>query len=205
VTRLRASLVDGDREAGLTLVEMLVATAMAVIVVGGAASMMIATVRDQPRISKRAQNISSARWALERIVHEVREGIDVNPETATSSTVSLRTFVRRTSCGSGVEPEASSPSIPCQVTYRCTTTSCSRIEAEPGVETGTERTVFEGIDDSAVFCYVPSANEDPETCGPVGEAAPTYVGVTLRIPDPEGSGSLTVSDGATLRNATLSN
>jgi Tfp pilus assembly protein PilW len=205
VTRLRAKLAGGDREAGLTLVELLVAATMTVIVVGAAASMMIATVRDQPQISKRAHNVSSARWALERIVHEVREGIAVNPETATGSAVSFETYVRRTACGSGVLPEASDPSIPCQVTYRCTTTACSRTEAEPGVETGTERQVFEGIDDSAVFCYVPSANEDPATCGPVGEKTPTYVGVTLRIPNPEGSGSLTVSDGATLRNATLSN
>ena len=33
--------------------------------------------------------------------------------------------------------------------------------------------------------------------------ATTYIGVTLRIPNPEGRGNLTISDGASLRNATL--
>lgn len=203
--RLRSRIAAGG-ETGLTLVEMLVAATMSVIVVGAAASMLISTVREQPQISKRAQNVSSARWALERIVHEVRDGIAVNAETATSSTVSFRTYVRRTSCGSGVVPAANALSIPCQVTYRCTTTACSRTEAAPGVETGVETTLFGGIDDAAVFCYVPSSEPNPETCGPVDKKAPpTYIGVTLRIPDPEGSGGLKVSDGATLRNATLTN
>jgi type II secretory pathway pseudopilin PulG len=202
--RLRGAPAGGSAEAGLTLVELLVAAAMSVVLVGAAASMLIGTVRDQPQISKRAQNVSSARWVLERMTREIRNGIEVNAETATSSSVSLRTYVRSTACGSGVAPAATEPAIACQVTYRCTASGCSRTEAAPGVETGTEKTLFEGIDDPAVFCYVPSSNEDPRACGPVGKEKPTYIRVTLHIPDPEGSGSLTVSDGATLRNATLS-
>jgi hypothetical protein len=31
----------------------------------------------------------------------------------------------------------------------------------------------------------------------------TYIGVKLRLPNPSGGGALTVSDGASLRNATL--
>ncbi|HET9153596.1 MAG TPA: hypothetical protein VFN85_05730 [Solirubrobacterales bacterium] len=190
-------------ESGLTLIELLVAATMSVIVVAGAASMLISAVREQPGISKRAQNISSARWALDRMVREFRNGIEVDASTATSASVSLSTYVRRTSCGSGVASAPTVRSIPCQVTYKCTTTACSRIEAAPGVETGTPVQVFEGIDSASVFCYVPSANADPATCGPAGTEPPTYVRVTLRIPDPEGSGELTVSDGGTLRNATL--
>lgn len=190
-------------ESGLTLIELLVAATMSVIVVGGAASMLISAVREQPSISKRAQNISSARWVLDRMVRELRNGIEVDASTATSAKVSFRTYVRRTSCGSGVASASTVRSIPCQVTYTCTTSACSRIEAAPGVETGTATKVFEGIDSASVFCYVPSAEADPATCGPAGTEAPTYVRVTLRIPDPAGSGSLTVSDGATLRNATL--
>lgn len=190
-------------ESGLTLIELLVAATMSVIVVAGAASMLISAVREQPSISKRAQSISSARWVLDRMVREIRNGIEVDRVTATSGSVSFRTYVRRTSCGSGVASAPTVHSIPCQVTYTCTTTACSRIEAAPGVETGTPVRVFEGINSASVFCYLPSANANPATCGPVGAEAPTYVRITLRIANPEGSGSLTVSDGGTLRNATL--
>jgi type II secretory pathway pseudopilin PulG len=204
---LRSRFRGRDGEAGLTLIELLVAAAMSVIVVGAAGSMLISAVRDQPDLSKRAQNISSARWVLERITRELRNGIEVNPATATKSSVSLRTYVRREigQCGGAVSSNPQAPAIPCQVTYSCTATACSRSEAGPGIESGTATTIFQGIDSSDVFCYVPSANADPATCGPVGGAAPTYVGVTLRIPNPDGSGDLTVSDGASLRNATLSN
>ncbi|HET7053213.1 MAG TPA: type II secretion system protein [Solirubrobacterales bacterium] len=203
--RRHLALMRLKDEGGLTLVELLVAAAMSVIVVAAASSMLISAVRDQPKISKQAQNVSSARWMLERMIREIRDGIEANPATATSSKVSFETYVRRTACGSGVASQASVPAIPCQVTYTCTATACSRTEAEPGVETGTPTTVFEGIDSPAIFCYVPSNEPDPEECGPAGEEPPTYVRVALRIPDPEGSGSLTISDGATLRNATLTN
>lgn len=202
--RRRAGALGGP-EAGLTLIELLVATTMSVIVIAGAASMLISAVRDQPSISKRAQNVSSARWVLGRMVRELRNGIEVDASTATSSSVSFRTYVRSSACGSATNSAPSAPSIPCQVTYRCTASACSRVEAAPGVETGPESMIFEGIDSAAVFCYVPSAESNPEACGPAGSEPPTYVRVTLHIPNPEGSGSLTISDGATLRNATLTN
>lgn len=201
--RLAALARDGER--GLTLIELLVASAMSVVIVGAAGSMLVSAVRDQPGLSKRAQNVSSARWVLERMTREIRNGIDVNSATATSSKVSFETYVRRSACGGSAPSESSAPAIPCQVTYTCTTTTCSRVEAAPGVETGTARKLFEGIDSSQVFCYAPSAEVDPETCGPAGAEPPTYIGVTLRIPNPDGAGNLTVSDGATLRNATLEN
>jgi hypothetical protein len=205
VRRRARALAAGDREAGLTLIELLVATTMSVIVIAGTATMVISVVRQQPSISRRAQSISSARWELERMVRELRNGIAVDAASATESSVSFESYVRRTACGSGVVSEASDPSIACQVTYRCTASACSRTEAAPGVESGTETRIFDGIDSSSVFCYVPSEGPEPGICGPAGEKPPTYVRVTLHIPDPEGSGSLTVSDGATLRNATLTN
>jgi hypothetical protein len=181
----------GDSEAGLTLIELLVASTMSVVLVGAIGSMLVSTLRSQPQINERAQSVSTARWVMERLTREIRNGVVV--DKATASTVSLRTYVRHTVCGGTSLPASTQPAIVCQVTYKCTTESCSRIEAAPGVETGTETTIFSGIDDSQVFTYAPSAEE------------PTYVGVTLRIPNPTGSGDLTVTDGASLRNATLSN
>lgn len=198
-------------EAGFTLIEMLVASTMSVVVVGAASLMLISAVKDQPKISKRAQNISSARWVLERLTREIRNGTVVN--RASGSSVSFQTYVRHAAAGGvatcgGTEQLASTlPAIKCEVTYTCTTTSCTRTEAAPEIYTGTATTIFSGIDRSEAFCYVPSSNPDPTICGPppapVGKA--TYIGVTLHIPNPSGGSGLTVSDGADLRNATLAN
>lgn len=183
---LRKRLAASGGEAGFTLVELLVASAMGVVLLGAVGSLVTSAMRTQPEISKRANNISSARWVLERLTREVRNGIAVDPERATASEVSLRT-----SCGGAGTPAESAPAIECQVTYTCTTTKCSRIEAAPGVYSGTETTIFEGIGNSNVFSYSPSAEDA------------TFIGVTLHIPNPSGGGGLTVSDGASLRNATL--
>ncbi len=178
-------------EDGLTLVELLVAAAMGVILLGAVGSLLVSAVRDQPKLSKRAANVSTARWVLERLTREIRNGVAV--DKATASSVSFRTYVRRTACGGSGALPSGSPAIVCQVTYTCDTTSCSRIEADPGVETGPATTIFSGIDSSEVFSYSPSPSEA------------TYVGVTLRIPNPSGPSALTVTDGASLRNAILSN
>lgn len=180
-----------DAQDGLTLVELLIASAMAVVIVGAAGSMLISALRDQPNLSGRAQNIAAARVALEGLTREIRQGVAV--DRATASEVSLRTYVRRTACGSSAALEATKPAIECEVTYACSSTACTRAESPPGSFEGTARTIFDGIDSSEVFSYAPSAEE------------PTYVGITLRLPNPSGSGSLTISDGASLRNATLSN
>ncbi len=191
-------------EAGLTLIELLVASMMSVILLGAVGSMVISSVRTQPQVSKRAQNVSSARWVLERLTREIRNGIRV--DVATASKVSLLTYVRRTACGAGTAPSSATPAIKCEVTYECTTTYCSRIEAKEGVYTGTATKIFSGINSSNVFCFVPSTEKDTLTCGTAASAkGSTYIGVSLRIPNPSGPSNLTVSDGASLRNATLTN
>jgi type II secretory pathway pseudopilin PulG len=191
VSRLRVLRRLGVGQDGLTLVELLIASTMAVVIVGAAGSMLISALRDQPNLSGRAQNIASARWALERLTREIRQGVAV--DRATANEVSLRTYVRRTACGSSGTLEPSKPAIECEVTYACSSNACTRTESSPGSFEGTAVKVFDGIDSSEVFSYTPSVEE------------PTYVGISLRLPNPAGSGSLAISDGANLRNATLSN
>lgn len=199
----RRALARAGDESGLTLIELLVASAMSVVLVGAVGSMLVSAMKAQPDISKRAQDVSSARWVLERMTREIRNGIRIDQVGATS--VSLLTYVRRTSCGGDVPASSATPAIKCEVTYQCTATSCTRSEAPDGLYTGTPKTVFTGISSSEVFCYVPSTEPDPLTCGPaVSAAQTTYVGFRLRFPNPDGGATaLTVSDGASLRNATL--
>ena len=200
---LRKRLAAHDGEAGLTLIEMLVAAAMSVVLVGASTSMLISAVRTQPEQSKRAQNITTARYQLDRVTHEIRNGVNVT--AATPESVSFVARVRRVSCGGDVPEDPETKAIQCQVTYSCSVTSCTRTEAPPPSEEGSETMVITGIDDAEVFCFVPSTNTDPTECGPAQEGTPpTYVGVTLHIPNPSGEAELTVSDGASLRTATFS-
>ena len=202
--RLRRRLATLGGEAGMTLIELLVAMIMGVIVVGGATSMLISAVRAQPQQQEQAQSISTARFELERMTREIRNGASVT--VASSSNVSFVARVRRTSCGGAVPTSTSAPSIQCQIAYSCTTTSCTRTERQVGSTSGgTPTTIVTDIDSSEVFCFVPSANADPTECGPAKSGtAPTYIGLTLSVPNPRGSGRLTISDGASLRGATLS-
>lgn len=178
-------------ESGVTLVELLVASAMGVVVMGAVASLVISAVRDQPKISKQAQNITTARWVLERMTREIRNGIAIKGEgESTASRLSFESYVRHSTCGGTTMLPSTSAPIICRVTFECSTSACSRIESAPNTSAGTPRPIFSGIDSSQVFTYVP-------------EKQPTYVKVTLRLPNPSGPGALTVSSGASLRNATL--
>jgi type II secretory pathway pseudopilin PulG len=183
--RLRARL--GRGEAGMTLVELLVAAAMSVILVGAAAAMLISAVRDQPKLSKKTQEITTARYVLERMTREIRNGIFVY-SGATASQVEFKARVRRSACGGGVEEDPSVPAIECRVTYSCTATACTRAETDPAVpgSSGTPTTLVSGLSSDQVFNYEPPTS-------------PAFVGITLNIANPEGKGSLTVTDGAGLR------
>jgi prepilin-type N-terminal cleavage/methylation domain-containing protein len=182
----------GDGEAGFTLIELLVASTMGVVLLGAVGSLLISGIRDQPGLTQKAVNIQTARWVLERMTRELRDGISV--DKATASSISFKTYVRHTTCGGATALPSTSTSIKCEVTYTCSGSSCTRLEAESGIYTGTATTIFEGLNNSSsVFTYSPNVT------------SPTYVGVTLAIPNPTGSGATTVSDGVSLRNATLSN
>lgn len=187
---MTARLREGSKESGYTLVELLVAAAMGVIVMGAVASLVIGTVRSQPKITKETQNVSNARWMLERLTHELRNGISVKEGTA--SRISFEGYVRHSTCGGTTTLPATSPAIKCRITWECTATACSRLESSPGTTTGTSRPVFSGLSSNQVFTYVPNVENA------------TYVKATLQLPDPTDSGSpLVISSGASLRNATL--
>jgi Tfp pilus assembly protein PilW len=193
------------REEGFTLVEMLVAMTMGVVVMGGVLILLIGAMRAQPKLENQGTNIQTARWVMERMTREIRNGIVV--DKATSSSVSFQTYVRHTTCGGTTTLASTAAPTKCEVTYTCSGSSCTRLEAAPGVYAGTATTIFSGLSNStAVFCYVPSKTEPSSKCGEVETGTlPTYIGVTLKLPDSQGSGGLTASDGASLRNATLAN
>ena len=188
-----ARLLAAEREAGLTLVELLVAAAMSVMLVGAAASMMISSVRDQPSLSKKSQNVTTARYVLERMTREIRNGLVVYAASAGRSRSRRRCA---TGNAAAARPWAkTNPSTTCRVTYSCTTSECTRTETAPDVEAGgTPEALVSGLDNGDVFnwsCFAQAPCEEP------GEIS--YIGVTLRIENPEGRGDLKIGDGAGLR------
>jgi Tfp pilus assembly protein PilW len=195
---------DLKDESGLTLIEMLVAALMSVIIVGAACAMLISAVKDQPGLSRKAENVTTARYQLERVVREIRDAVKV--EKATQTEVELLTRTQRTACGGTTKASPNVQRPECRVTYRCTPTSCTRTEAtEGGVLVGTGTVALTGLQSANVFCFVPSTEADPSKCGAprTGEGPPTYVGVDLLVENPGGPGVLTLSDGATLRTETF--
>ena len=178
-------------EAGFTLIELLVAMTMGLVLMGGVLILLMGAMRSQPRLEEQATNIATARVALERMTREIRNGLRVDNPTASS--ISFEAYVRHATCGGTTFLASTAEPIRCEITYKCAGTSCTRTEALPFVYSGTAKTIFDGLSNaSSVFTWSPSTT-------------PTYIGITLKVPDPEGSGALTVSDGASLRNATLEN
>jgi prepilin-type N-terminal cleavage/methylation domain-containing protein len=178
-------------EDGMTLIELLVASAMGVVLLGVVGTMIVGSLRQQPQVTRKAADVQTARWVMERFTRELREGVVIDKSSASS--VSFKTYVRHSTCGGTGTLASTSPSIKCEVTYTCSGTSCTRLEAAPGVYTGTATTVFTGLSNSSsVFTYTPATT-------------PTYVGITIAIPATGSNYSTTVTDGASLRNATLSN
>jgi type IV pilus assembly protein PilW len=187
----RSRPAPADAEAGFTLIELLVAMTMGLVVIGGVLVLMMGAMRSQPRLEEQGTNIATARVALERMTREIRNGIRVDNPTASS--ISFEAYVRHATCGGTTFLAGTAQPIKCEITYKCSGTSCTRTEALPSVYTGTAKTIFTGLSNaSSVFTWSPSTT-------------PTYIGITLKVPDPEGAGALTVSDGASLRNATLAN
>lgn len=175
-------------EGGFTLVELIVAMTLGVVVMGGVVTLMLGAMRSQPKIEKQTANVQTARWVLERMTREIRNGIRVDKTSASS--ISYEGYVRHATCGGTTILASTAAPTKCEITYTCSSTYCTRIEAAPAVYTGTARKMFSGISNaSSVFNWSPSTS-------------PTYIGITLKFPS-SGAGSLTVSDGASLRNATL--
>lgn len=186
----RPSPVSGD--AGFTMVELLVAAASGLLVIGVLVSLMTSVLHAQPEQQDRAAQIQNARVMLERIVRELRQGTPVTGTTANSTQVTVDSYTRG-GCGP-VAPTASATI--CRVTYSCqqsaATASCTRREG-----TGAAETILTGLRSAGVFSY--GATTSP-TCGLVSTATPGFVCLSLAYPAVGDTESVTLEDSAFLRN-----
>jgi prepilin-type N-terminal cleavage/methylation domain-containing protein len=170
-------------ERGMTLPELLIAITIGLVVLGAAVTVFSTAARSQPRVSERAGDIQRARTVIEQITRELRQGSMVT--TASATQLSILTYVDKGSCGGATATTA----IQCLVDYTCTAGACTRTERNPdGTGTAAGVQVVAGLASTNVFSYSPS------------EAAPGFVRVELSFPAGDGEDSISLGDGAALRN-----
>jgi type II secretory pathway pseudopilin PulG len=176
------------REDGYTLPELVMAATALIGLVAIMGAGLTTIARNQVRIADRSAQIQQGRTMIERITRELREGSGV--QNPTSSSLSFLTYVRRQQCGGSESPTSeTTPAIQCRVTYTCSSGVCTRAEALPnGSGSGPAVILVEGLRSNSVFTYAPNATN------------PGHVTVTLEYPGQDGDETVTLSDGAALRN-----
>ena len=173
-------------ERGVTLVELLVFTMMLLVVLGAGSALLIVVVKNQPRVSDRDFAIQQGRVLQERFARELRQSslVEQTP-VPTASSITFRTYARRTQCGGAAETDPTKPAILCKVAYTCTAGACDRTEA-PGTPSTAQ--LVSGLSSSAVFGYSPDTTN------------PEYVTMRLVFPAEGGDDAVTLEDGVDLRN-----
>ena len=179
-------------EAGFTLVELLVASAMGVIVMGAVASLVISAVASQPKISKQAQNITHRPLGAGAADARDPQRVAVNRRRPPAE-VSFEAYVRHTTCGGSAVLAAHQPGDHMPGHLRCTTTACSRRRRARDPPPGRATPIFSGLDSNQVFTYVARAPTERDLRQSDPAAARTRPAPGLRRD----------LDGASLRNATL--
>jgi prepilin-type N-terminal cleavage/methylation domain-containing protein len=170
-------------DAGFTLPELLIATAAALVLLGGALTVTVTGVRSEPRASERSAEIQQARVLMDRVTRELRQGATVLE--ATTGHLRLITYVSSETCGGVAATTARS----CMVTYDCAAGTCTRVESDAeGTASGPPTVETTGLSADPVFSYLPSA------------ASARYVGITFEFPAADGDDAITLTDGVTLRN-----
>lgn len=171
-------------EAGFTLPELTIATVIGLLVTGAALMLVIVAQQSSPQVIERSAELQRGRVMIERIVREIRQGESV--ALATASGFEMLTQVNSEPCGGPPAPKVTL----CLVNYSCGSTACTRTERNPdGSGVASSEQVVSGITGPAVFEYDPSTGVDPY-----------FVAVNLVFPNAEGAESVTLRDGASLRN-----
>jgi Tfp pilus assembly protein PilW len=188
--RLRAAPAAPGPESGMTLIEVLIASVMALVVVGAATGMLISALQKQPDVTERADQVREAQVAVEKLVTQIRQGV-VGTATVvnsgSSSTLTLETYVDGR-CGTTTV----STGTKCKVVFQCQTEVCKRTTGTS--TTSTETILTEVTNANTVF----ESLVGPSPCGTSAEVV-NFVEVRLELKSRKG-GATKLQDGAALRS-----
>ncbi len=142
-------------ERGFTLIELLIGATMTVAIVLAALPIIDGAANTQGRVQAAGLGIGSARAFSELVLADVRSAYEtvppVSPNTDQNS-ITVKTFVHNTSCGSRALAAETAPMIQCRVSYVCSGGACTRQERNPnGSGSGTPVTMITGIGTNNVF------------------------------------------------------
>jgi len=184
--RALASIVRSrlSGEEGFTLPELLMASVLSLVIAAAGFMMFTTAIRSQPGLSGRDHAIQQARFVMERMIREIRQGGALVGSPLAQS-MSFRTFVAGSSvCVGG--PNDSYLHKPCVVTYSCASGTCTRREQNPytGAQ-GSPIPMVSGLATSDVFEY---------WSNPTTECQP---------PPQVSNEAVSIRDEATLRNSDL--
>ena len=178
----RRTVGSPDRQAGFTMVELLVAMSLGILLIGGAVMVFTSASKSEPNTSMRSTQIRDGRVALDRMTRELRQATRVVTHSPTY--LAVDTYVN-TNCNGGSASEATL----CRVIYQCGEGTCTRtLRATNNSGSAPSTIVVSGLSDDNVFQV------------PVGSSSPSYVGITLTFAKRDGGESVTLSDGVALRN-----
>jgi Tfp pilus assembly protein PilW len=176
-------------EEGLTMIELIIASAMMIVITGAAVSMLIGSLHRQKEVTQRADQVGQARVAVEKMVREIRQGVAGTVTTATATQLSFESYVDG-QCGTTTVSTATK----CKVTYTCASAKCSRTTGTSSTAT----TIAEGVTNATVFTYTKGAS----SCSNLTGETTTFIEVTLAFKTADGRGSTSLQDGAGLRSCT---
>lgn len=175
-------------DAGFTLIEMVIAMAMAIVITGAAVAMLVSVMQRQPDLTERGDKVADARLETEQFVREIRQGVVGSVgASSTANRLEFETYVDQR-CGTTTVSVATK----CKVVYLCELEKCTRTT---GTTTTSTTTTATGVKNSEVFEYVKGTSP----CSGVTGQPTTFVGVKLELRSKKG-GAVTIEDGAALRS-----
>ena len=124
----------GDAEAGVALFELIIYTALLLLVIGAALSSLESVTKAQAFQMNRSQTLASMRGALNRMTKELRQASSVDTAVSNATTMTFSTYVG---------------SVSHTVTYRASGTVLTR-----ALDAGTATPLLTGLSSTSIFTTV---------------------------------------------------
>lgn len=178
----------GGPEEGFSLVELIIAMAMAIVVTGATVAMFVSVIKRQPDLTERADQVGNTRVGVERFTREIRQGVVGSVKSNTATGFEFETYVD-TKCGTTAVAVATR----CRVVYACASEKCTRTTGT-GSATSTS-TMAESLKNTSFFEYVQGVSP----CATVTGEPTTFVAINLELRSKKGGVTL-LQDGSGLRS-----
>ncbi|MDQ3102624.1 MAG: type II secretion system GspH family protein [Actinomycetota bacterium] len=186
-TALRTHELSHRDEPGFTLVELLVGMGMMLVIFFAGLGLLEIAQRTEPEIASKNAKVQAAQIGMEAIARDLRQAYAVEMPTPTPTSLTVNTFVQRSTCGGA----AGGPARSCRVVYSCSSGTCTRTSSElDGSEPGPAVRIVTDLASNSVFSYTSSTT------------APTAVTITLIVEGGSESpeDAITLRDGVVMRN-----